>query len=146
LNVKIALETTAGQGSSIGHKFEHLQDILGQVTLTDDVFVCLDTCHVFAAGYDFRTTKEFKKLKAEFDRLVGLDKLKVIHINDSKKELGSRVDRHEHVGKGKIGLEGFRYFMNDSYFRKIPKILETPKGDDNKNDLMNLGILRRLAG
>lgn len=144
VNVRIALETTAGQGSSIGYRFEHLRDILDQTRESEKLFVCLDTCHVFAAGYDFRTKRDFINLKAGFDRIIGIEKLKVVHLNDSKRELGSRVDRHQHIGKGEIGLEGFRSLMQDPWFEKIPKILETPKGTDSKNDVMNLSTLRKL--
>ena len=142
--VRIALETTAGQGSSIGHRFEHIRDILNRIESNERVVVCLDTCHVFAAGYDFRTRKDFESLKREFDCRIGLDKLAVIHVNDSKKKLGSRVDRHDHIGRGEIGLEGFRHFLNESLFDRIPKILETPKGDDLKEDRENLAKLRKL--
>jgi deoxyribonuclease-4 len=144
VNVRIALETTAGQGSSIGYRFEHLRDILEQTRESERLFVCLDTCHVFAAGYDLRTKRDFINLKVEFDRVIGREKLKVVHLNDSKRELGSRVDRHQHIGKGEIGLEGFRCLMQDPWFEKIPKILETPKGSDSKNDVMNLSTLREL--
>lgn len=142
--VVIALETTAGQGSSLGYRFEQLRDTLGQCRRSDRVAVCLDTCHAFAAGYDFRSVEGFQSMVAEFDRLVGLDKLQIFHVNDSKRELGSRVDRHQHIGKGEIGLNGFRWILNDPRLTGVPKILETPKGKNLRMDRVNLGKLRRL--
>lgn len=144
-SVRIALETTAGQGTSIGHRFEHLRDIMAQTYKPDKVLVCLDTCHIFAAGYDIRCGEGYSKTFEQFETTIGLDKLKLIHVNDSKRELGSRVDRHEHIGTGQIGNEGFRMIMRDSRFLDIPKILETPKGSDDSNDLENLAMLRSLA-
>ena len=145
LEVKIALETTAGQGTSIGHRFEHLRDILAEVREPEKVFVCLDTCHIFAAGYDIRGQQEYRETVEQFDSTIGLDKLRVIHFNDSKKDLWSRVDRHEHIGKGFIGKDGFRWFLHDVRFIDIPKILETPKGSDDSYDIDNLAVLRSLA-
>ncbi len=141
---KIALEATAGQGSNLGYKFEHLADIMGQVKQQNRMAVCLDTCHVFAAGYDIRTADGYKNVMAEFDRIVGLQNLAAIHFNDSKKGLGSRVDRHEHIGKGEVGKEAFGFFLNDARLGQIPKILETPKGPDYAEDKMNLKVLRSL--
>ncbi|MGH8003617.1 MAG: deoxyribonuclease IV [Limisphaerales bacterium] len=141
---KIALETTAGQGSNLGYKFEHLADIMGQVKQQNRMAVCLDTCHVFAAGYDLRTADGYKTVMAEFDRIVGLKHLAAIHCNDSKKGFGSRVDRHEHIGKGELGKEAFGFFLNDSRLEQVPKILETPKGPDYAEDKMNLKVLRSL--
>ncbi len=141
---KIALEATAGQGSHLGYKFEHLADIIGQVKQPNRMAVCLDTCHVFAAGYDIRTALGYKNVMAEFDRIVGLQPLAAIHFNDSKKGLGSRVDRHEHIGQGALGKEAFGFFLNDSRLLKVPKILETPKGPDYAEDRVNLKILRSL--
>jgi len=106
--------------------------------------VCLDTCHIFAAGYPIKDEKDYKKTMKEFNQILGLKKLKVIHINDSKKPFASRVDRHEHIGEGYLGLEPFRHILNDNRLKKIPKILETPKGDDLKEDIENLGKLRSL--
>jgi len=141
---KIALEATAGQGSNLGYKFEHLADIIGQVKEQKRMAVCMDTCHVFAAGYDIRTAEGYKNVMAEFDRIIGLPRLAAIHFNDSKKGLGSRVDRHEHIGKGELGKDAFGFFLNDLRLARIPKILETPKGPDYAEDKMNLKVLRSL--
>jgi deoxyribonuclease IV len=143
--VMVLLENTAGQGTSIGHRFEHLAAILGRVSYADRVGVCIDTCHTFAAGYDIRTRKAYLRTVDEIDRLIGLDRVRAIHVNDCRRELGSRVDRHTHIGQGFLGLEAFRFLVNDERFRGVPKILETPKGDDLKEDLMNLATLRGLV-
>jgi deoxyribonuclease-4 len=140
----IALETTAGQGSCLGNKFEHLAYIIGRVREPERLCVCLDTAHVFASGYEIVTDASIRKTFREFDHVVGLDRLAAIHLNDSKTACGSRVDRHEHIGKGKIGLAAFRFIMGDRRFRKIPKVLETPKGKDLREDVINLKTLRRL--
>jgi deoxyribonuclease IV len=142
--VSTMLELTAGQGSAIGYRFEHLRQIIDLIEQPERMSVCIDTAHLFAAGYDFRTPDTYKKTFTEFDNIIGLKRLKCFHINDSKKELGSRVDRHEHIGKGKIGLDGFRLIMNDKRFTGIPKILETPKGKEQLEDIENLNILRSL--
>jgi deoxyribonuclease-4 len=146
--VKLLLETTAGQGMSIGHRFEHLAAILDGVKETKRLGVCLDTCHVFAAGYPLSSARDYDATIAAFDRLVGLSRLKVFHLNDSKKPLGSRVDRHEHIGRGQIGREAFRLLVNDERFRNIPMILETPKEgpNDEPMDPVNLRTLRDLVG
>lgn len=142
---QILLETTAGQGSSLGYRFEQLAAILDQVERSDRVGICLDTCHVFAAGYDIRTTDGYRKTLRELDACLGLHRLQVIHLNDSLQGLGSRVDRHAHIGEGGLGLEPFRWLLNDSAFRGVPMILETPKDDDFvKADRRNLARLRRL--
>lgn len=141
---KIALETTAGQGSCLGDKFEHLAWIIHHVREPERLCVCLDTAHVFAAGYDISSESGAKKTFGEFDRVIGLDRLAAIHVNDSKTPRGSRVDRHQHIGKGKIGLAAFRFIMRDRRFRKIPKVLETPKGKDLTEDTENLKTLRAL--
>jgi deoxyribonuclease-4 len=145
IKTRIALETTAGQGSCLGNKFEHLAYIISRVREPNRLCVCLDTAHVFAADYDIGSDATVRKTFREFDRVVGLDRLVVIHLNDSKTPRGSRVDRHEHIGKGKIGLPAFRFIMRDRRFRKIPKVLETPKGKDLREDVVNLKTLRRLA-
>ncbi|PYL63181.1 MAG: deoxyribonuclease IV [Verrucomicrobia bacterium] len=145
VRTKIALETTAGQGSCIGHRFEHLAFITANVREPERVCVCLDTAHLFAAGYDISSEHSTRKTLREFDHVIGLDRLGAIHLNDSKTARGSRVDRHEHIGKGQIGLDAFRFIMRDRRFRKIPKVLETPKGKDLREDVMNLKTLRRLA-
>ena len=142
--VAILLETTAGQGSSLGFRFEQLAAILEQLGNPDRVGVCLDTCHAFAAGYDIRTEDGYHQTMQEFDRLIGLGKIRAFHLNDSKKDLGSRVDRHTHIGKGCIGLGAFRCLVNDQRFAQIPKILETPKGTGTLEDKRNLATLRRL--
>lgn len=132
----ILLETMAGQGSSVCHSFEHIAYILNSSEFKSRLGVCLDTCHIFAAGYDIRTMNVYTSTWSLFDKTVGLKNLKAIHINDSKKALGSRIDRHEHVGKGKLGIAAFEMLFNDERFFDIPKILETPKAsldDDAKN-------------
>ena len=143
--VMICLETTAGQGTNLGYRFEQIAEIIETTNSPERLGVCLDTCHIFAAGYDIRTERAYKKTMREFDSVIGLKRLKVIHFNDSRKELGSRVDRHEHIGKGFIGVEPFGFFINDRRLAKIPKILETPKGDDGSADDRNLTILRKLV-
>jgi deoxyribonuclease-4 len=142
--VSSMLETTAGQGTAIGYRFEQLQKIIDLVEQKERMTVCIDTAHVFAAGYDIKNPKNFKKVIKEFDDIIGLERLKCFHLNDSKKEFGSRVDRHEHIGNGFIGLEGFSNIMNDERLREIPKILETPKGKEQLEDLENLKVLRGL--
>ena len=142
---KILLETTAGQGTSLGHRFEQLAAIISGCRSANRLGVCFDTCHAFAAGYDLSTTDGYAATFTEFDRILGLDRLLAFHLNDSKKGLGCRVDRHEHIGLGAIGLTGFQLLMNDPRFATTPKILETPKGDDGAMDRVNLGILRGLT-
>jgi deoxyribonuclease-4 len=142
--VKSMIETTAGQGTSIGYRFEQIRKIIDLVEDKNRLAVCVDTCHIFAAGYDIKTEKGYLKTFEEFDQIIGLKYLKAFHMNDSKKGLGERVDRHEHIGKGKIGLSGFRFIMNDERFKNIPKILETPKGEDMKEDVINMRRLIRL--
>ena len=142
--VMILLENTAGQGTSIGHRFEHLAAILRRVRHPDRVGVCIDTCHTFAAGYDIRTRKGYMGTIDEIDRLIGLHRVRAIHVNDCKRELGSHVDRHTHIGQGFLGMDAFRFLVNDERFAGVPKILETPKGEDLKEDLMNLATLRSL--
>jgi deoxyribonuclease-4 len=145
--VKVLLETTAGQGTTLGHRFEHLARILALVAEPRRLGVCLDTCHVFAAGYPLAPAAEYEATLREFDRLIGLRRLRVFHVNDSKKPLGSRVDRHAHIGRGCLGLEPFRLLVNDPRFRDRPMILETPKEEDDNPDMdaVNLGVLRKLV-
>ncbi|MDJ0830760.1 MAG: deoxyribonuclease IV [Desulfobacterales bacterium] len=145
-NTGLALEATAGQGSSIGHCFEHLSAIMDAIKEKVRLGICLDTCHIFAAGYDLRTVEVYEATMAEFDRVIGLQHLKVIHLNDSKKELGTRVDRHANIGEGHIGIDTFRYLMNDQRLVAVPKILETPKkgGQGQDLDAINLKRLRKL--
>ena len=145
VRTKIALEITAGQGSCIGHRFEHLAHIIANVREPERLRVCLDTAHLFAAGYEIGSEPGVRKVFREFDRVIGRSRLVAIHVNDSKTDRGSRVDRHEHIGKGRIGLDAFRFIMRSPRFRKIPKVLETPKGKDLAEDVINLKTLRRLA-
>jgi deoxyribonuclease-4 len=141
---KILLETTAGQGSSIGHRFEYLRSIIDKTSRGEALGVCLDTCHIFAAGYDITTEKKLNAVIGEFDDILGIDKLKLIHINDSKRECGSKVDRHEHIGKGRIGTRVFSLILNHPRLKTIPMILETPKFNDDEADRMNLKKVRML--
>ncbi|HSZ59011.1 MAG TPA: deoxyribonuclease IV [Tepidisphaeraceae bacterium] len=144
--VVTCLEITAGQGSALGYKLEHLAEIIEQVKHPQRLAVCLDTAHVFAAGYDFRG-RGYDAFRQRLAKTVGLRRVKVLHLNDSKKDLGSRVDRHEHIGRGKIGLEGFKPFVQDEAFARVPKILETEKGKDSNGrewDEVNLEVLRSL--
>src|SRR5437870_9175655 len=145
IKTRIALETTAGQGSCLGSTFEQLAYIISRVREPERLCVCLDTAHIFAAGHDIGSESAIRKTFREFDRVIGRDRLVAIHVNDSKTARGSRVDRHEHIGKGKIGLEAFRFIMRDRRFREIPKVLETPKGKDLAEDVQNLKTLRILA-
>jgi len=143
---RLLLETTAGQGSNLGYAFEQLAHISEMVEAKERIGFCFDTCHVFAAGYDLRTKKAYQKTMHAFDRIIGLDRLCVIHLNDAKKGLGSRVDRHEHIGKGTIGINAFRFIMNDPRLKAIPKILETPKKKGSVDyDRINLNRLRSLV-
>jgi deoxyribonuclease-4 len=140
------LEITAGQGTSLGWKLEHLATIIEKVKHPRRLGVCLDTAHLFAAGYDFRGRK-YSAFRKDVEKLIGLDRVKVLHLNDSKKDLGSRVDRHEHIGHGTIGLEGFKPIVRDEAFKDVPKILETEKGVDEQGrdwDAVNLETLRKL--
>ncbi|HEY6008957.1 MAG TPA: deoxyribonuclease IV [Geobacteraceae bacterium] len=142
---KVLLETTAGQGSNVGYRFEQLRTIIDGVALADRFAVCFDTCHAFAAGYDFTAGTGYAEVFAEFDRVLGLERLQCFHVNDSVKGLSCRVDRHEHIGRGAMGLEPFRLLVNDPRFASVPKILETPKGEDDEFDRMNLATLRGLV-
>jgi deoxyribonuclease-4 len=141
--VTLLMETTAGQGSSLNYKFEHLAKLLDLCGAPERLGVCLDTAHVFAAGYEIRTPEGYEATMAEFGRLVGFDRLKAIHCNDSKKAFGSRVDRHEHIGEGFIGKDAFRLLVNDSRFESIPILLETPEAE--KMHMVNLATLRGFA-
>lgn len=141
------LETTAGQGTSLGWRFEHLAEILRGSKHPERLGVCFDTCHVFAAGYALSTRREYQATMRQFDRTVGLDQIRAFHLNDSLRRCGSRIDRHAHIGRGQIGLEGFRSLVRDRRFRKTPMCLETPKGEEGGADLdeINLRTLRELA-
>ena len=142
--VKVLYEIAAGQGACVGHRFEHLADLLKKTGHPERTGICLDTCHLFAAGYDIRTKAAYEKTMAEFDRIIGLNRIQAIHLNDSKKELGCRVDRQEHIGQGQIGLEGFRCLLNDKRLNRLPMVLETPKDEECTEDVMNLKVLRGL--
>lgn len=144
--VAIALETTAGQGSCLGHRFDHLGVIFDQVAEPDRLGVCLDTCHLFAAGYSLGTAADYNKMLDDLDRALGIERVRVWHLNDSQKACGSRVDRHAGIGRGRMGLEPFRYVVNDPRFAHVPMILETPKGTEGGEDLdvINLRVLREL--
>ena len=146
--VRILLETTAGQGSNLGWRFEQLAQMIAGVKQRARVGVCYDTCHTFAAGYDIRTEEGYRAVMKEFDKVIGLDKLLAFHFNDSRGDLGSKLDRHEHIGRGRLGKEAFRHLLRDPRFAKIPKVLETPKGKHGKTewDVVNLRLLRELAG
>ena len=144
--VMILLEITAGQGTNLGCKFEHMAGILKLVKHAEKLGICFDTCHAFAAGYPLFPKADYDATWQEFDTLIGIKKLKAFHLNDSKKGLGSRVDRHEHIGKGALGLEPFRLILNDPRFASLPIVLETPKeeGDNHDMDGVNLTVLRNL--
>lgn len=144
-SVSILLEITAGTGSHLGHSFEQLAWILEHARASERLGVCFDTCHALAAGYEFRDERSYRKTFREFDRVVGLERLRAFHLNDSKTDLGSRRDRHEHIGKGFLGTEPFRLLLNDRRFRDLPMVLETPKGDDLAEDRVNLALLRSLV-
>ena len=138
------LETTAGQGTNLGWRFEHLRDILAQVDKPEQFGVCVDTCHIFAAGYEIRNEDDYYRTFEEFDRIVGIDTIKAFHLNDSKMDFSSKRDRHEHIGQGKIGVDAFRFLMNDARFKEIPMLLETPKEDGLEADKKNLALLKSL--
>ena len=142
--VKLLLEATAGQGTSIGYKFEHLRDIIGLVKSQDAVGICIDTAHIFAAGYDMRDAESYEETMQKVDAVIGLDKVYGFHINDSKKELGTRVDRHENLGDGHIGLNAFELLLNDERHIGKPMLLETPGGDEFYKK--NIKIMRKLVG
>jgi deoxyribonuclease-4 len=142
--VKVTLEITAGQGSNLGYRFEQIGVMIDAAKQSDRLRVCFDTEHAFAAGYDIRTKEGYERTFTEFDDAIGIERLAAFHLNDSKKEFNSRVDRHEHIGKGFIGVEAFRLLMNDKRFWGLPMCLETPKGPDLKEDRQNLRLLRSL--
>jgi deoxyribonuclease-4 len=144
--VQILLETTAGQGTTLGHRFEHLAHILALVKEPDRLGTCFDTCHVFAAGYALAPEAEYRATMRAFDKVIGLKRLRAFHVNDSLKPFGSRLDRHAHLGRGHLGLEPFRLLVNDRRFRGRPMVLETPKEEGDKKDMdaVNLATLRGL--
>jgi len=141
----LALETTAGQGTILGHRFEQIAAVIRGCSSSGRIGVCLDTCHLFAAGYDLRTAAGYDDTMRRFGDLIGFDRLVAVHVNDSKKDLGCRVDRHEHIGRGFLGLEAFRHLMNDPRLQKCPLILETPKGPECREDVENLTTLLALV-
>lgn len=142
----LLIETTAGQGTGIGYRFEHIRDIIGGVR-DRRIGACIDTCHIFSAGYDIRTRRALRRTMRDFDRIVGLKYVKAIHLNDSKGALGARIDRHMHIGRGEIGVGAFSMIMRDGRFAFIPKILETPKKLDGRDmDRENLDLLRSMTG
>ena len=148
LSVKIILETTAGQGTSLGNRFEHFAILFDRIEEVHRLGLCVDTCHIFAAGYDLRDRKAYEKMVRAVQDSVGLEKLSLFHLTDSLKEMGSRVDRHGHIGEGYIGRQAFRFIMRDERFSRVPKVIETPKesafsGEDHA-DRKNLALLRRL--
>jgi len=141
----VLLETTAGQGTNLGSSFEELAEIIRSSRHTDRLGVCYDTCHTFAAGYDIRTPEAYADTLARFDQLVGIERIRFFHLNDSKVGLGERKDRHDHIGQGHIGLEGFRNIMNDPRFKEIGMSLETDKKEDLEDDRRNLAVLKGLV-
>lgn len=147
LKVRCLLETTAGQGTSLGWRFEQLAAVLDGANDPDRLGFCFDTCHVFAAGYPLAPEKEYRATLATFDRLLGLERIRAFHLNDSRRGLGSRIDRHEHIGRGELGLEPFRLLLTDDRFRDVPMYLETPKGQEDGVDwdVVNLDTLRSLG-
>lgn len=145
--LEVLIESTAGQGSNVGYSFEHLRDIINSVSEPERVGTCFDTCHSFAAGYDIRDEESYTKTFEEFDNIIGLDKLKAFHLNDSLKPFGSRVDRHEQIGAGEIGLNGFWLLVNDDRFKNHPGYLETPPLATGESSYKhNLKILKKLRG
>jgi deoxyribonuclease-4 len=145
-NVRVLIETTAGQGTALGHRFEHLAAILRRAGCADRMDVCFDTCHVFAGGYPLAGADEYATTFQRFDEIVGLGRLKLFHVNDSAKPLGSRIDRHAGIGRGAIGRDAFRRLVSDPRFVHLPMILETPKEDTGTDmDVVNLGLLRSFA-
>jgi len=141
---RTVLETTAGQGTALGYRFEQLASIIDRVQHKSRMAVCLDTCHLFAAGYPIHTEEGWEETMRALEETVGLDRVVAVHVNDSRRELASRIDRHEHIGKGQIGLTGFRLLMNEPRLAALPKILETEKSEDMHEDVENMTLLRSL--
>ena len=142
-SVSVLLETTAGQGTNLGYRFEHLRQIIDTSKYPDRLGVCLDTCHVFAAGYELRSEEAYHQTFDQFDRIIGLDRLLTFHLNDAKSEYNSRIDRHEHIGEGNLGITPFQFLVNDSRFSHTPMIIETPKMEEMH--AVNLAVLRELV-
>lgn len=148
ITTMLLLENSAGQGTNLCHRFEEIERILSKIEMKNKVGICYDTAHGFAAGYDLRTKETYEKVMEEFDRILGLDLLKAMHLNDSKSPLGSRIDRHQHIGNGYLGLKSFELLLNDKTFKDIPFIIETPKGVDAAGvdlDTLNFSTLRSLV-
>lgn len=143
--VTVLLETTAGQGDSLGCRFEHLAWLLGAASPRERLGVCLDTAHVLAAGYEYRDAATYAAMWQQFDAIIGREALRAIHVNDSKRDVGSQVDRHEQLGEGFVGIEALRLLVNDRSLWHLPMILETPKGPDMAEDIANLSLLRSLV-
>ena len=143
--VVLLLETGAGQGTCVGCTYEELGGMIDRVDDKRRVGICIDTCHVFAAGYDIRTADGYARMMDDAERFVGIDNIGAFHLNDSKKPLGSRVDRHQHIGEGEIGLDAFAHLLNDPRFTRIPKVIETPKTIETESDRVNLARLRSLV-
>ncbi|MCG3206672.1 MAG: putative endonuclease 4 [Anaerolineae bacterium] len=144
VQVKVALEITAGQGTTLGSTFEEIAAIINACQQNERLAVCFDTCHALAAGYEFRTPESYQAVISQFEQVIGLERLKVVHVNDSQKDLGSHVDRHDHIGDGCIGLEPFGYFLNDARLQEVPFLLETPVEDDPDDNQRNLAKLRSV--
>ncbi len=142
--VMVLLENTAGQGNALGADFGELGFILNSSAFSDRLGVCLDTCHLFGAGHDFRTPETYTRTMDQINRAFGIGRVRFFHLSDSKKDLGSRLDRHDHIGVGSIGLDGFRLLLTDPRFKNHPMTLETPKGSDLREDMMNLRTLKKL--
>jgi deoxyribonuclease IV len=142
LKTVILMETTAGQGTNLGYRFEHLKYLIDNSRYRDHIAVCFDTCHVFAAGYDLKNS--YEDVMRQFDEIIDTSLIKAFHLNDSKKEFGSKKDRHAHIGEGELGSGPFAKLMNDSRFSQVPMILETPKGENDDMDIVNLNRLRDM--
>jgi deoxyribonuclease-4 len=142
--VRVALENTAGGGGTLGRTFGELCTLLERTDGAERVGVCLDTCHLFAAGYDLRTPVGYGAAMAECTATIGVERVLAFHLNDARAPLGSGLDRHEHIGRGRLGVRPFRLLLNDRRFRRVPKVLETPKDPEPAADLRNLAVLRRL--
>ena len=142
----LLLEVTAGQGTNLGHRFEQLGRVIERSRRSDRLGVCFDTCHALAAGYEFRDARSFRATFRRLEAAVGIERLRACHLNDSRFDLGSRRDRHEHIGEGKVGCEAFRLILRSRRFRGLPMVLETPKGEDGAEDRRNLAVLRGLVG
>jgi len=142
--VRIALENTAGAGNSVGRTFGELASLIERAARPERIGVCVDTCHLFAAGYDLRTEAGYRRAMAECEATVGRRRVLAFHLNDAKATLGSGLDRHEHIGRGFLGVAPFRFLLNDRRFARVPKVLETPKEPEPTADLRNLAVLRRL--